>query len=153
MYQEESYHRLSALFVIAVKLVSPYPAETEVFNGKCTQSDAFKRYFIFVRLTVPSIIPCAVVLVLTILLVIHIQRSIKFRKTFLRSTTKASRGQVDKSTRPLILVSVLAFLTLMPVAVSKVVSNVLTLMNKDRRSTIINDNVRRILYLIYVMNL
>ena len=142
----------SALFVISVLLVSPYPAETEVINGKCTQSDAFKRYSIFVRLTVPSIIPCAVVLVLTILLVIHIQRSIKFRKTFLRSTTEASRGQVDKSTRPLILVSVLAFLTLMPVAVSKVVSNVLTLMNKDRKSMIINDNVRTILYLIYLMN-
>ena len=37
-------------------------------------------------------------------------------------------------------------------AVSKVVSNVLTLLNKERKSVSINDNVRTILYLIYLMN-
>ncbi|XP_041355543.1 kappa-type opioid receptor-like [Gigantopelta aegis] len=84
-------------------------------SNLCFIEDHLMVYFAFIRLVATSNLPCFLILVLNIVIGIHIQRSATFRKRFTSSTSSGStETKLDKSLRPLMLISILAFVTLLP---------------------------------------
>ena len=140
----------SVAFCLSLVFIAPFPFGTNVRDSKCFPSEEVRSYYIFVHLILSALIPCLVIFLLTVLIVIQIRRSRNFRKSFLRPRSDSANGQQDSSTRPLVLVSLLAFVTLMPVALSKSVRVLRKLRNQDLLVT--NLNIWQILFMIYLLN-
>ena len=111
------------------------------------------NYRIFMNLVLKSTLPCALVLVLNIITISRIRRSLSFRRQFARDNiSKAEKERGDKSTLPLLLVSVLAFVTLLPRTVTEVVEIFLIMFQPDDIALILASNVWPIFNVIYLMN-
>ena len=82
-------------------------------------------YYTFLRLLFTSNIPCLLILIFNIAIGIHIQRSARFRKTFTNASSSSMKDKKDYSLRPMLLLSMLAFLTIMPSSVAESVISVL----------------------------
>ena len=91
-------------------------------GNACYIKDNLLAYFTFLRLLVNSNMPCLLILIFNIVIGIHIQRSARFRKKFTNVTSGSTK---DNSLRPLLLVSMLAFLTIMPSSVVESVVSIL----------------------------
>ncbi|XP_041355297.1 FMRFamide receptor-like [Gigantopelta aegis] len=139
----------SAMLVVSGVLLMPFPVSMGVVKNRCFPPEGITSYYNFILLLFSSILPCLFILVLNILIITQIQRSRYFRSSFTTST--ASRPQ-DNSTRPLVLVSVLAFVTLVPVAVSKAVQISLEQLDRHLDGQALHQNVRTILFMIYLLN-
>ncbi|ESO96398.1 hypothetical protein LOTGIDRAFT_159802 [Lottia gigantea] len=79
------------------------------------------------RLVTETGLPCITMLIPNLLVIIKIQQSLKFRRSF--STANDQKGKVAKSARPLLVVSCLAFITLLPISITEVVE--LSRMNQE----------------------
>ncbi|XP_041355558.1 somatostatin receptor type 5-like [Gigantopelta aegis] len=88
-------------------------------NTQCYVKDQYMAYYYFVRLVLTSILPCLLILIFNIVIGMHIQRSATFQKRFTSSTNSANtETKLDKSLRPLMLISILAFVTIVPLAIT-----------------------------------
>ena len=120
----------SCIIVFAVTLSFPlmFGAKLEKYNTACFIQTNFLTYFTFLRLLITSNFPCLLILVFNIAIGIHIQRSARFRKKFSNATSGCVKDRQDKNDNslcPLLLISVLAFLTIMPLSVAESVISVL----------------------------
>ncbi|XP_041355352.1 probable G-protein coupled receptor B0563.6 [Gigantopelta aegis] len=106
------------------------------------------------QLVLNSILPCAAVLILNIVTVIRIRRSASFRQQFKRSSgSEAMKERQDKSTLPLLLVSIFAFVTLIPRAVTEVTEYVLDVLHENDGMTMeLANKLWPLFNLIYLVN-
>ena len=88
-------------------------------------------YFTFLRLFITSNIPCLLILIFNIVIGIYIQRSAIFRKRFTYASSGSTKDKIDNSLRPLLLISMLAFLTIMPLSVVESVIGIVLKPNVD----------------------
>ena len=131
-------------------LIFPY-----INDNECILPDipTLINYGIFMNLVLKSTLPCALVLVLNIITISRIRRSLSFRRQFARDNiSKAEKEGEDKSTLPLLLVSVLAFVTLLPRTVTEAVELFLEFLQPDDIALILASNVWPIFNVIYLMN-
>ncbi|XP_041355556.1 somatostatin receptor type 5-like [Gigantopelta aegis] len=83
----------SCLTAVSVVMTIPLMYDIKVVKGRdtiCVVSDLLMSYFASVRLVFNSTLPCAMILVLNIVIGIHIQRSAAFRQRFTANTTSTS---------------------------------------------------------------
>ena len=90
-------------------------------NVECIVSGYFVFYSMFLRVVVRSTLPCLLILIFNVITGIHIQRSSMFRKRFSSTSSSTAVNKQDKSLRPLIVISVLAFVTLVPLSIVEAV--------------------------------
>ena len=115
----------------------------------CVVEDDLLAYFTFQRLLINSNFPCLLILMFNIVIGIHIQRSAIFRKKFINASSGSTKVKKDNSLRPLLLISMLAFLTVMP---SSVVESIMAVFLM--RKTNINRLVEwwLVCYILYLIN-
>ncbi|XP_041355563.1 somatostatin receptor type 5-like [Gigantopelta aegis] len=97
---------LSVPILFGVKLLKEY--------NVCFIQDSLLPYFAVNRLILNSNLPCLLILVFNIVIGIHIQRSTSFRKRFTSASSGSRENKLDKSLLPLMLISILAFATVLP---------------------------------------
>ena len=115
----------------------------------CGVHDDFLEYFTFMRLLINSNIPCLFILIFNIVIVIHIQRSALFRKRFANASSGSTKVKKDNSLRPLLLISMLAFLTVMPSSVIESIMAVFLRSNTDFKPLI---EMWLVCYILYLFN-
>ena len=142
----------TAMLGLAGAMLLPFPIGTDVVDGNCIPTEYIRYYYIFLRLIFSSIVPCLLILIFNILIVIQIQRSRSFRSNFSNIRNETATRQQDSSTRPLVLVSVLAFVTLVPVSVSDCVMMALQVLDGDSKSQLLSNEFWAIFILIYLLN-
>ena len=138
----------TTIVVVSIGTILPFPFKTTLVKGKCIAVEEIKYYFIFFRVLFCSFLPCLAILVLNILIIAQIRRSIVYRSNF----TQSNRNQEDSSTRPLVLVSVFAFVTMLPVGLSEAVKSYFLLVKNNASSRILNSNIWTGLFIIYLLN-
>ncbi|XP_041379481.1 probable G-protein coupled receptor 139 [Gigantopelta aegis] len=121
----------------------------EMGNYGCIPSDLLLYYSMFLRLVMSSLLPCVIILLLNIAIISRIRRSNEFRNTFTRHTKTSTR---DNSTRPLMLVSVLAFVTLLPISASQSISQLFYLLEADTKPGLIIFGLRPAFHIIFLLN-
>ncbi|XP_041379708.1 kappa-type opioid receptor-like [Gigantopelta aegis] len=109
----------SSMIAATIVLCFPSLVLSNFKYNKCLLSDEFTYYFMFIRLVMSSLLPCIVILTLNIVIIVSIKRSNAFRNTFIKNRADSMK---DNSSRPLVLISVLAFITLMPIATSNAIA-------------------------------
>ncbi|XP_041372571.1 probable G-protein coupled receptor B0563.6 [Gigantopelta aegis] len=116
--------------------------------------DQMEGYLLIQQLVLNSILPCAAVLILNIVTVIRIRRSATFRQQFKRSGgSEATKERQDKITLPLLLVSIFAFVTLIPRAVTEVTEYVLDVFQEHDGMTMeLANKLWPLFNLIYLVN-
>ncbi|XP_041355301.1 prolactin-releasing peptide receptor-like [Gigantopelta aegis] len=142
----------STVLGLLVVLIVPFLVDTELIQRRCKPSEELRYYYICIRTIISSTLPCLLILVLNVLILFQIQQSRNFRKRFTRSGTDSASPQQDRSTRPLVLVSVLAFVTLLPLSVSEAVETLLKIVGTDSNSVALNNKLRSFFILIYILN-
>ena len=133
----------------AILLTLPSLILSTLEDGWCRQPDEVISYFMFLKLGLSSLIPCFLILVLNIAIIVRIRRSNEFRKTFVRNKEGSTK---DTSTRPLVLISVLAFVTLLPVAASEMIAFLLRAVNTGVTATSLAGELWPAFNVIYLFN-
>ena len=110
-----------SVFSVALSLPFLFRSNLHTEYNICGVHDDFLEYFTFLRLLINSNIPCVLILIFNIVIGIHIQRSALFRKKFINASSGSTK---DNSLRPLLLISMLAFLTIMPSSIVDTVMSV-----------------------------
>ena len=141
-----------SMVVASAVVVFPFLLEMKLVKAGCITSERISYYYILMRLIISSTVPCLVILIFNILIVIHIQRSHNFRSMFTRSRPDAPSRQIDSSTRPLVLVSILAFVTLLPASITEASEITLTNLKAGRNSLMLNNKFWSIFILFYLLN-
>ena len=123
----------SSICVLSLTMSLPLLFGSKVEKGKiaCFIESNLLPYFTFLRLFITSNIPCLLILIFDIVIGIHIQRSAIFRKRFTNASSGASKDKKDNSLRPLLLISMMAFLTIMPLSVAESVIGIVLKPNVD----------------------
>ena len=123
----------SSISVFSVTLSLPLLFGSKVEKGKivCFIESNLMPYFTFQRLLITSNIPCLMILIFNIAIGIHIQRSARFRKKFINASSGSTKDKINNSLRPLLLISMLAFLTIMPLSVAESVIGIVMKPNVD----------------------
>ena len=124
-------------------------------DNKCelTQIPALFHYILFLNLVLKSTVPCVLVLVLNVITISRIRRSRSFRQQFTEdNVSNAVKEREDKITVPLLLVSVFAFITLLPKTVTEVVEYFLEMSQTDHVALRLANNTWPIFNVIYLMN-
>ncbi|XP_041372573.1 probable G-protein coupled receptor B0563.6 [Gigantopelta aegis] len=128
----------------------------DIEDGECIPSDNLhlSRYLVFQQLFLNSILPCVAVLILNIVTVSRIRRSAYFRQQFKRSgSSEATKERQDKITLPLLLVSIFAFVTLIPRAVTEFTEYVLgVLQEHDGMTMELANKLWPVFNVIYLVN-
>ena len=125
----------SCISVFSVTLSLPLLFGSNLQNDNvCFIQTNLLGYFTFLRLLITSNIPCLLILIFNIAIGIHIQRSARFRKKFINARSGSTKEKKDNSLRPLLLISVLAFLTMMPSSVAKSLAAILLKRTMDPES-------------------
>ncbi|XP_041355526.1 alpha-1A adrenergic receptor-like [Gigantopelta aegis] len=111
------------LTCVSVALMLPLLSDVKVVKGPqdetCVTGDKLVSYYVFLRLLFTSLLPCLLILVFTVMIIIRIKRSATFRKRFTSTSSGSTDRAQDKSLRPLMLISLLAFVTLLPSTISE----------------------------------
>ena len=117
----------SSISVFSIILSVPllFGFKLQMDKTVCVVQTNFLAYFAFLRLVIISNMPCLLILIFNIVIGIHIQRSARFRKKFTNATSDSMKDKKDNSLRPLLLISMMAFLTIMPSSVAESVVAVL----------------------------
>ena len=115
----------STISVFSISLSLPFLFRSNLHTeyNICVVDDDLLAYFTFLRLLINSNMPCLLILIFNIVIGIHIQRSAMFRKRFTNASSGSTKVKKDNSLRPLLLISMLAFLTIMP---SSIVDSVMS---------------------------
>ena len=124
-------------------------------DNECSWSElpVISRFIIFMKLVVKSSAPCVLVLVFNIITISRIRKSLSFRQQFTRDTIcKAVKDKEDKSTVPLLFVSVFAFVTLLPRTVTEIVEVILTALGTDDIAQILASNLWPVFNIVFLMN-
>ena len=108
-----------SVFSVALSLPLLFGSKVQTDNIACRIQANLLEYFTFLRLFITSNIPCLLILIFNIVIGIHIQRSAIFRKRFTNASSGSMRYKKDNSLGPLLLISMLAFLTIMPSSVAE----------------------------------
>ncbi|XP_041355272.1 kappa-type opioid receptor-like [Gigantopelta aegis] len=124
----------STMLVISVVLIVPIVFKVRAVNEHCVSSDELYYYLAVIRLLIASSLPCVAILLLNILIIIQIRRSNAFRNTFARARSHSANQQHDHSTRPLVITSVMAFVTMVPVAVTESSYNLQGVFDRDLKA-------------------
>ena len=109
------------------------------------QRPALIDYLIFLDLVLKSTVPCVSVLVLNIITINQIRRTRSRRR-------QVTQDREDKITVPLLLVSVFAFITLLPRTVTEAVEYFLEMSQTDYVALRLANNTWPIFNVIYLMN-
>ena len=117
----------SCISVISIIMCLPLLSGSKLQRNKalCVLEANILEFFAFHRLVFTSNFPCLLILIFNIVIGIHIQRSARFRKKFTNTTSDSMKDKKDNSLRPLLLISMMAFLTIMPSSVAESVVAVL----------------------------
>ena len=116
-----------SLFSITLCLPLLFGSKLQMDKTVCVLQANVLAYFIFLRLLFTSNIPCLFIFIFNIVIGIHIQRSATFRKTFINASSSSTKDKKDNSLLPLLLISMLAFMTIVP---SSVVLSVVAILVK-----------------------
>ncbi|XP_041355540.1 cysteinyl leukotriene receptor 1-like [Gigantopelta aegis] len=112
----------SCLTFSSIALTLPLFFDTKVVKGPqeaiCFPGDKLVSYYVFLRLLFNSLLPCLLILVFTVVIIIRIKRSATFRKRFASTSSRSRDRTQNKSLRPVMLISILAFVTLLPSTIS-----------------------------------
>ncbi|XP_041356142.1 type-1B angiotensin II receptor-like [Gigantopelta aegis] len=150
--------RMKARIVCSVMLgmstvfMIPIYTELHLVEGHCIPTQEVYYYFIFIRLLLMSGLPCLFILVLNILIIIQLKRSHAFRKTFTRSGNDAGSHPQTNATRPLVLICIMAFATLMPTAVLDAYINALIVLDIDENALILSLKIWPLFLIVYLLN-
>ncbi|XP_041355419.1 allatostatin-A receptor-like [Gigantopelta aegis] len=142
----------SCLALVFAVVMLPVLTSLRVEGGLCggrRVSDALIALFIAIRLVLSSTLPCLLIFILNVAIIVRIRRSATFRKTF---TPSSARSNQDSSTRPLVLVSVIAFLTLLPFSIAECVQVLLSLTQIDLKALLLTMELWPLFHLIYMLN-
>ncbi|XP_041355334.1 probable G-protein coupled receptor 139 [Gigantopelta aegis] len=140
----------SSMTVAAILLITPVLVLLKLENYECiSSSDHLDVYVMFIRLIMSSVIPCVAILVLNIVIIIRIKRSNEFRNMFLRQRADHTK---DSATRPLVLISVLAFVTILPYSASTVISRVFVLLQTGREVVLLSSRLSPVFNVIFLLN-
>ncbi|XP_041355292.1 kappa-type opioid receptor-like [Gigantopelta aegis] len=139
----------SCLIGGTILLSLPTLSLMEMRNYGCRESDLLLRYSLFLRLIMSPLLPCVIILLLNIGIISRIKRSNEFRKTFTRHTKESTK---DNSTRPLVLVSVLAFVTLLPISISGSISQLFYLLVADPEPGFLVSGLWPAFHIIFLLN-
>ena len=117
----------SCISVISIIMCFPLLFDTKLQMNKsvCVLEANFLEFFASLRLVSTSNFPCLLILMFNIVIGIQIQRSARFRKKFTNATSDTTKDKKDNSLRPLLLISMMTFLTIMPSSVAESVAAVL----------------------------
>ncbi|XP_041355539.1 lysophosphatidic acid receptor 4-like [Gigantopelta aegis] len=128
-----------SLSVISAALSFPFVNGVYAVEGSntCFVKNHLVTYFATLRLLVNSILPCLLILVFNIVTGIHIQRSANFRKRFTSTSSGSKENKQDKSLRPLMLISILAFVTILPSAIIECALGILLVTKSDFESVLL----------------
>ena len=122
----------TSMTVASFVVIFPFLVDVSIVddpNVVCVLNEKFAAYFSLIRLFLNSAIPCLLIFVFNVVIVVHIQRSAAFRRRFAATTatttttsssnsnSRHTQNKVDKSLPPLMLISILAFVTLLPAAI------------------------------------
>ncbi|XP_041355551.1 uncharacterized protein LOC121373161 [Gigantopelta aegis] len=122
-------------------------------NTQCYVKDEYMAYYYFVRLVLTSTLPCLLILIFNIVIGIHIQRSSTFRKRFASSNNSANtETKLDKSLRPLMLISILAFVTIVPLTVVECILRFLLITESGFQTVVILVKMWEIFNIVYLIN-
>ena len=143
-----------SLAVIFASILMPVLTNLKVVDGLCGGREItsfFLALFIAVRLILSSTLPCVLIFILNAVIIGRIHRSATFRKTFI-STSTSGRNKQDGSTRPLVLISVVAFITLLPFSITECVQILLGITMIDMKAYLLTVEMWRIFNLVYTVN-
>ena len=143
-----------SLAVIFASILMPILVSLKVEDGLCGGREItpfFLALFIAVRLILSSTLPCVLIFILNAVIIGRIHRSATFRKTFI-STSTSGRNKQDGSTRPLVLISVIAFITLLPFSITECVQILLGITMIDMKAYLLTVEMWRIFNLVYTVN-
>ncbi|XP_041347055.1 probable G-protein coupled receptor 139 [Gigantopelta aegis] len=139
----------SCMIAVVIVLLIPNLVVANLKYDRCQSAGQVTYYFMFLNLIVSTLLPCVVILVFNIVIIARIRRSNEFRNTFIRNRAESTK---DSSTRPLVLISILAFVTLLPVSTSDVVFVLLLLLKTDRKAALLSNRLWPALHIIYLLN-
>ncbi|XP_041372574.1 5-hydroxytryptamine receptor 2A-like [Gigantopelta aegis] len=127
----------------------------DIEDDECTPSFNLHltRYLIFQQLLKNAFLPYVAILILNIVTVIWIRRSASFRQQFKRSGgSEATKERQDKNTLPLILISVFAFVTLIPRTVTEATEYMLESLQSDAMALKLANHLWPLFNVIYLVN-
>ena len=156
--RERFCSRLKAIIVcstmvgLSVVLLIPFLVDTELIGLRCIPSDGVKNYYVVIRLAFSSFLPCLLILILNVFTVIGIRRSQNFRKKFMTSRSGSTNQQPDGATRPLVLVSMLAFVTLLPVSVTEAIQIAVLISKTHNKALLLSNTLWPVFVLVYMLN-
>ncbi|XP_041355566.1 FMRFamide receptor-like [Gigantopelta aegis] len=106
----------SCLTVLSILLSVPILFGVKLLkeHNICFVQTNLMAYFAVIRLILNSNLPCLLILVLNLVIGIHIQRSASFRNRFTSARSGSRENKQDRSLLPLMLISILAFATILP---------------------------------------
>ena len=142
----------STILGLSVAFVVPIFTGMKLVEGRCIPDQDIRLYFVFIRLLIMSFLPCVFVVVFNARIIMHVKRSHAFRKRFATSHTDSTSHLERNTTRPLLLVCVMAFVTLMPAAVNEAVSSSLQIVQTDPRALILTKRLWPVFILVYLLN-
>ncbi|XP_041355548.1 cysteinyl leukotriene receptor 1-like [Gigantopelta aegis] len=147
----------SCLTAVSVVMTLPLLNGLEKVEGSeiCFIKNYLVRYATFVRIVFNANLPCLLILVLNTVIGIHIQRSVTFRKRFTSTSTSsgATENTLDKSVFPLMLISILAFVTLIPSSIADSIVLILYITKSDPETlAFILFKLWPVLNILYLMN-
>ena len=124
-------------------------------DDKCEgiQTPSAIKYIIFLNLVLKSTAPCVLVLVLNVITISQIRKSRSYHQHFTEDNiSKTVKERKDKITLPLLVVSVFAFITLLPRTVTEVVEFFLEMSRTDYVALRLANNTWPIFNVIYLLN-
>ncbi|XP_041355420.1 succinate receptor 1-like [Gigantopelta aegis] len=142
------------LALVSALTMLPILTSVKLVEGYCRGPPAVFFVFIVVRLVLSSTLPCLLILFFNVIIITRIQRSAEFRKIFTSSRSSSTRthSNEDSSTRPLMLISVFAFVTLLPLSVAECVEVLLQITGMDAKAEILSSKLWPIFHVIYLLN-
>ena len=142
---------LSLLFLSAMVML-PILTHVKLVDGYCRGPMSVYYVFFAVRLLLSSTLPCLLILVFNVVIIARIRRSALFRKSFASGSTTTGRNSQDSSTRPLVLISVIAFATLLPMSVSECVEILLQMTEMDYKALLLAIELWPAFHVVYLLN-
>ncbi|XP_041355296.1 kappa-type opioid receptor-like [Gigantopelta aegis] len=133
----------------SILLCLPSLGLMELGNYGCRPPGLLLHYSMFLRLIMSSLLPCVIILLLNIGIISRIKRSNEFRNTFTRHRKESTK---ENSTRPLVLISVLAFVTLLPVSVSESISQLPFFLEADTTAVFLGFGLWPAFHIFYLLN-
>ena len=139
-----------ASLAMAVPLLAGVKVEEKA--NSCFFKDHLIKYVTFIRLIFSSSLPCLLILVLNVVIGVHIRRGASFRRRFVASRKRSVITKQDNSLRPLMLISILAFVTLIPTSVNDCVFVIVYVTKFDTKALETTLELWSVFTILYLVN-